>query len=160
MESASSLIEESRPVNAAPPKDVARYLACSWRSANYAAAWAPAARAQRVCCCSYVGRAQGVFAGDFRYDDGYGVGSYETCAAGVGAARAQGEEQALQRSLCVYHCPSGRVRTGRYSRPQFLAHADGSMHGLRAPPSSRDDHAGVPFRFRREFLATCRASHG
>ena len=147
MESASSLIEDSRHVNAVPPKDVVRYLVCSWRSANYAAAWAPAAPAQRVCCCSYVGRAQGVFVGNFRYDDGCGVGSCETCAAGAGAARAQGEEQALQRSICVCRCQSGKVRTGRCPRPQFVAHADGSMHGMRAPPSSRDGHAGVPFRF-------------
>src|SRR6266702_3780343 len=99
MESASSPIDNNRSVNAVPPKVVARYLACSWRSANYAAAWAPA---RRVCCCSYVERAQGDFAeaaagSDFRHDDG-DVGSCETCTAGASAARApapaQGEEQA------------------------------------------------------------------
>lgn len=60
---------------------------------------------------------------DFHYDDdGGGVGNYETCAAGVGAAAEAGK--ALQRSLCECRC--GRARTGR--RPHFPAHADGSMH--------------------------------
>ena len=72
-----------------------RYLVCSWRSANYAAAWAPAAPARRV-CYSYVERVQGDFAQDFRRDDDGDVGSCETSAAGVSAARApaQGDEQA------------------------------------------------------------------
>lgn len=119
-------IDDSRSVNAAPPKGVARYLACSWRSANYAAAWAPAALARRV-CCSYVAWAQGDFAEEFRRDGG-DVGNCETCADGVGAAQSQGEDQAaLQRSLCACHCPSGTERTGRYPRPQF-GHADGT-HG-------------------------------
>lgn len=82
--------------------------------------------------------------GGFHYDDGGGgVGNYETCAAGVGAV-AQGWK-ALQRSLCECRCPSGRARTGRCLH--FPAHADGSMHGQRGPPSSRDDHADGPFRF-------------